>query len=217
MKIIRQTPTEIVVRDSTLWVAVVCGIMFLVIGGSTVQAHNWKGFAFSFLLLAFVFGWLRRSTFTFNEATRTIRWRQFRYFNVATGEIPFSSVQDIALEATTSAIGNVMTYRLALVTPQGRVPMSDSHSGRHDRISKLRDKLLAFVAVPGSPATYAAAASGRNPDEAHAARLNADIRVLLQQGRKVDAILLVQRTDHLDLTEATFRVNQIAHQSQSRR
>jgi hypothetical protein len=94
--------------------------------------------------------------------------------------------------------------------------MSDSYSGGHDRISKLRETLLGIIAAPGAqPAP--AAATPANPDEVLAARLNADIRVLLQQGRKVDAILLVQRTEHLDLTEATFRVNQIAHQSQSRK
>lgn len=216
MKIIRQTPTEIVVRESSLWVGVVCGLIPAVLLGVTAAIRGWGAFIFSVLFLVFFFLNLRKYDFTFDAAAQMIRWRRFRSFAAASGAIPFSGVQDIALESTTSAKGNSMTYRLTLVTPQGRVPMSDSYSGGHDRICKLRETLLGFIAAPGARPAPAAATPG-NPDEADAARLNADISVLLQQGRKVDAILLVQRTEHLDLTEATFRVNQIAHQSQSRK
>lgn len=214
MKIIRQTPTEIVVRESSLWVGVVCGLIPAVLLGVTAAFRGWGAFVFSVLFLVFFFLNLRKYDFTFDAAAQRIRWRRFRWFAAASGEIPFSGVQDIALETTTSAKGNAIIYRLTLVTPQGKVPMSDSYSGGHDRIVKLRETLLGFIAAPGA---QPAPATPPNPDEVHAARLNADIRVLLQQGRKVDAILLVQRTEHLDLTEATFRVNQIAHQPQSRK
>lgn len=208
MRIVGQTPTQIVVRDSSLWIAIICGAGFLFVFAMTAQAGNWKGMLGSSLLLVFAIAWIRRSTFTFDAGAQRIRWRRLRFFRMASGEIPFSAVQDILLEDSSSDRPNVMIYRLTIMTAGGKVPMADVYSSGREHFVRLQRSLIAFVRGQ----TLAAAGPGAfadNPEAARAAEVNASIRSLLKQGRNVDAILLVQRTDHLDLTEATFRVNQI--------
>jgi hypothetical protein len=209
MKIVTQTETQIVVRDSSVWMTVIFVLWYLVMVGITVNTHNWKGLAFAHLLLLAGFVWLRRSTFTFDASAQKIRWRRQRMLRMASGEIPFSAVQDIRLDEQMGggSASNMTIYRPTIVTANGDVPMADVYSSGRDHFTRLRAALLAFVrgqtppAQPGVP--------DASSDAARAAELNESIRVLLRQGHKVDAILLVQRTDHLDLTEATFRVNQV--------
>jgi hypothetical protein len=210
MKIVSQSETQIVVRDSSLWISVLCGLGFLFVLTLTTRAGNWKGMLGSGLLLVFAMAWVRRSTFTFDASAQKIRWRRLRMFRMASGELPFSAVQDIRLDESTGggSASNVTIYRPTIVTASGDVPMADVYSSGCDHITGLRKKLLAFVR--GEPvAVSGPGAVADNTDATDAAELNESIRALLQQGRKVDAILLVQRTDRLDLTEATFRVNQV--------
>lgn len=209
MKIVSQTETQIVVRDSSLWISVLCGLGFLFVLTMTARAGNWKGMLGSGLLLLFALAWVRRSTFTFDAGAQKIRWRRLRMLRMASGEIRFSAVQDIRLDESTGggSAANVTIYRPTIVTANGDVPMADVYSSGRDHFTRLREALLAFVRGQTPPAQPGALDA--TSDAARAAELNESIRVLLRQGRKVDAILLVQRTDHLDLTEATFRVNQV--------
>jgi ribosomal protein L7/L12 len=102
----------------------------------------------------------------------------------------------------TSAKNNVLVYRLAILTPQGSVPMSDNYAGDQQKYEKLKQEILDFVhpelaqAVAGSTAA------------AHAGDIDyeASIRSLLQQGRRIDAIHLIRATQKLSLVEATDRV-----------
>lgn len=214
MKIVSQSEKQIVVRDSSIWMTVIFVLWYLVMVGITVNTHNWKGLAFSHLLLLAGVAWLRRSTFTFDAGAQKIRWRRLRMFRMASGELPFSAVQDIRLdESMGSGSGsNVTIYRLTIVTASGDVPMADVYSSGRDHFTRLRATLLALVRGEKLPPQ-----TGTVTDAARAAELNDSVRALLQQGRKVDAILLVQRTDHLDLTEATFRVNQVENQIKANR
>jgi hypothetical protein len=210
MKIVSQSETQIVVRDSSLWISVLCGLGFLFVLTMTTRAGNWKGMLGSGLLLVFAMAWVRRSTFTFDASAQKIRWRRLRMFRIASGELPFSAVQDIRLDESTGggSASNVTIYRPTIVTASGDVPMADVYSSGYDHVTGLRKELLAFVRGE-TVAVSGPGAVADNTDATDAAELNESIRALLQQGRKVDAILLVQRTDRLDLTEATFRVNQV--------
>lgn len=126
----------------------------------------------------------------------------------------------INVESTSSDKGT-LTYRLAIATAsQGILPMSDVCSGGEQHIESVREAIEQFVkpSASGERAPDSAVTSASKPLNADAARtaaLNDSIRGLLQQGRKIDAILLVRQTEHLDLTEATFRVNQVENQMRS--
>jgi hypothetical protein len=219
MKIVRQTPTELVVLDSSLSISaifLVAGlfVLYFVIFQGDRRAAGAAGIS---LLVALA--WLRRSTFTFSAALQRIDWKRLRWFRVTGGTIPFSEVQSINIEATSGGKG-VPTYRLAIATPHSIVPMSDVYTPGEEHFQSLRDTIQQFVkpAASSAPVSGFSAASASitvNSDAARTAALNDSIRGLLQQGRKVDAILLVRQTEHLDLTEATFRVNHIEAQLKS--
>lgn len=222
MKIIRQTPAELVVQDSSLWISLICALAATFLLYFVVAQHQtrvWYAIAF-FLLCALV--WLRRSTFTFSAATQRIDWNRLRFFTTKTGTIAFSDVRSINIESSSSDKGT-LTYRLAIATiSQGIVPMSGVYTSGQRHIESLRDTVQQFVKPADSGATPAAFSTASasiplNADAARTAALNDSIRGLLQQGRKVDAILLVRQSEHLDLTEATFRVNHIESQLRSER
>lgn len=218
MKIVRQTPDELVVRDSSMWLSAIfalCALMPLYIA----LAHgDRRAFTPAAVLLLIAFVWARRSTFTFSAATQRIEWRRLRWLRTKTGTIPFSDVEGIQVQSISSDKG-ILIYRLAIATAsQGTVPMSDEYSsGGLKGYEDLRDTLLHFVRPERGSSAFSAATATlpRNPDAARTAALNDSIRGLLQQGRKVDAILLVRQSEHLDLTEATFRVNHIEHELKS--
>jgi len=54
-----------------------------------------------------------------------------------------------------------------------------------------------------------------NPDAAHVAELDDSIRKFLNRAANSMPSCMVERTDHLDRTEATFRVNRIANHMKS--
>ena len=208
MKIVRQSPHELVVRDSSLWLsaifiaAAVFLLYFVVVQGDR------RALVAMAVTLALALVWARRSTFTFNAATQRIDYTRLRWLRTASGTIPFSDVQAIDVQ-TMSGENGTMIYRLALATREGAVPMSDEYSGGQKHVESLRDTIQQFV-QPGASANFGVfARPAANPDAARTAALDDSVRNLLQQGRKVDAILLVRQTEHLDLTEATFRVNHI--------
>lgn len=214
MKIVGQTPSELVVRDSSMWLSAIFALFALMPLYIAVAHGDRRAFTPAAVLLLIAFVWARRSTFTFSAATQRIEWRRLRWLRARTGTIPFSDVQGIQMQSITRDKG-ILIYRIAIATTsQGIIPMSDEYSGGGSkRYEDLRDTLWNFVRPQRSTgsSTFSAATATLpvNPDAARTAALNDSIRGLLQQGRKVDAILLVRQTEHLDLTEATFRVNHI--------
>lgn len=216
MKIVRQSESEVVVEESSHWTTILCALvsLFFLYLATIEGLHN--GYISAAIFLFFALSWLNRSAFTFDAAAKTIRWKRLGSFRISSGTIPFSTVQAIKLDPVSSDRGSVTTWCLNLVTTNGPVTMCNVDRAGHSGIASLRETLVHLVEpiglletpVPDSP-------SADNADAERAAELDDSVRRLLQQGRKIDAILLVQRTDHLDLTEATFRVNRIAHNMKS--
>jgi hypothetical protein len=206
MRIVRQNDSEIVVRDSTLWVFAVCAGAALFASSFAFSHGDKRALIAAACILLFALAWLRRSTFVFDAATQSIRWTRFRLGKNVTGTIPFAEVRDICVESTSSGSANVIC-RLSIQTATGTTPMADAYSASPQYAATLRNSLLAFLR-PSTGTTVAPSVTNPDADRAH--QLDNSIRSLLSQGRKIDAILLVQQSDHLDLTEATFRVNQIA-------
>lgn len=221
MRIVRQTPAELVVRDSSIWISIVCALAAGFVLYFVIAKNEQRGWIAIAVWLLFALAWVRRSTFTFSAALQRIEWKRLRYFRIAGGTIPFSDVQSINIESISSDKGTLI-YRLAIATAsQGIVPMADVYSGSGQHyFESLRETIQEFVKpkASGTPKTGFSSASASiplNPDAARTAALNDSIRGLLQQGRKMDAILLVRQSEHLDLTEATFRVTHIENELKS--
>ncbi|HTW47787.1 MAG TPA: hypothetical protein VMD92_07555 [Acidobacteriaceae bacterium] len=208
MRIVRQNASAIVLQDSSLWVFVVCGAAALFVFAFALSHGQYRTLIAGVCLLLFALLWLRKSTFVFDAAAQSIRWTRFCTGRTFTGTIPFADVQDICVEATISGSTSAIC-RLSIQTAAGTTPMSDAYSVHQQYAATLRDTLLAFLR-PSAGTTLAPSAT--NADAEQTRQLNNSIRSLLAQGRKIDAILLVRQGEHLDLTEATFRVNQVANQ-----
>ena len=198
MKILRQTETELVVQDSSIWMGVLlaaCAFLPLYIA---ISQHEHRLFLAFGCLTLFAIPWIRRSTFTFDAATQSIRWARLRYLWTRTGSLSFSDVQSVDMQSTLSGQANVTIYRLALVIAQGPVPMSDVYSSGENQFTSVRDAIQRFLRIDPNSATPSLATG-----------LDISIRALLQQGRKLDAIQLLRNTEKLSLTAATQRIDAI--------
>jgi ribosomal protein L7/L12 len=81
--------------------------------------------------------------------------------------------------------------------------MSDGYGGGGQWLEKIREAIVAFIKQD------AASADG-------AAELDASIRSLLKQGRKIDAVTLVRTRENLGLTQAVQRVNDVEKRMKAR-
>jgi hypothetical protein len=153
---------------------------------------------------------LHKSTYAVNAATKSIQWNRLGMTGKQAGSLAFSEVQDIVID--TRKGGNPrQPCRLSIRTAAGTLPMSAGYKMSRESAATLRDTLLTFIRADAAQKSASAAATF-NTDAVRTQQLNDAIRALLTQGKKIDAILLVQQSEHLDLTEATFRVNQVANQ-----
>lgn len=207
MKIVRQNESEIVVEDSSVWISAVCGIAAVAICAFAVVQGRYRLLLVAILFAAFALLWLRRSRFVFSAPMRTIRWSRLRAMRRHAGSIAFADVSDIVVDSSNVG-GRAPLCRLTIRTTAGATPMADAYGTTQAHAATLRSTLLQFVRAGSGAAPVMPA----NNDAARTQQLNDAIRALLAQGKKIDAILLVQQSEHLDLTEATFRVNQIANQ-----
>ncbi len=143
-----------------------CSLLPLYIG---ISHHDHRLFRAFGCLLLFAIPWVRRATFTFDAATQTIRWARMRYLWTRTGSLPFSNVKSIDIQSTMSGQANVTIYRLALVTPQGTMPLSDVYSSGEIQCTSVRDAIQRFLKL--DPTAVTSVATG----------LDIAIRALLQK------------------------------------
>ncbi len=198
MHIASQSPTELVVEDSAVglsWIFGVCaiGIMYF-----SITQHQMRGFFAVALFLLFALIAEVRTTFTFDATERVVRWKTMKRIRIESGSMPFDEISDIGTENLPSGAG-ASKHRLAIITANGAVPMALSSTANADAFTPLRNQALAFI-KPGSEQETGVTASGISTD------LEPSLRSLLEQDRKIDAIKLLQSTQHLGLADAAKRV-----------
>jgi len=197
MKIVRQSDTELVLRESTLWISILLALVALpLFYASTLPGKRGN------LILAIFFAvgalvWLRKATVIFDATQHLVRWRRMRFFRSASGTVPFSEIAGIGTE-TSSGSGGSTLYRLTLLTGHGPIPFTDAYGGGRDRWAHLRETTQRFLHTHRG-----------TPLPAPSADLDDSLRALLRRGRKVEAVRLLESAEHLDLTTATQRVNQL--------
>ncbi len=198
MKIVRQSESELIFRESTLWISVVLALTALpLFYASTLPGKRGN------LILAIFFAvgavvWLRKATVVFDASQSSVRWRRMRFFRSASGTIPFAEVTGIGTESSSGSGGSTL-YRLTLLTGQGAIPFTDTFGGGRDRSALLRDTAQRFLQTHRGTALPAPASD-----------LDASLRSLLLRGRRLEAVRLLEAAEHLDLTTATERVHQLA-------
>jgi hypothetical protein len=192
MRVTRRSQTELLVEDSSLWIAAVCGIAAVVLIFEGVTRGNRGALASAgFFLLCSLF-WIRKSTFVFDSARRTVDWKKLAVLKRTSGSLAFDDITGVSLETSVGSNSGT-SYRLALLTRDFSLPLSDAYSSGQQRYDNMRQEIAAFL---GGTATAGSS-------------LDKSVRSLLQQERKVDAISLLRTTEGSGLTDAVARVDGI--------
>lgn len=205
MRIVRQSPTELVVRDNTEWLAWLFAAAAVASAYATLIHHKYVGFAAVGLALLFAAILVRRTEFVFDGLARQVHWTGRNLFKVKAGTISFDAIEEIVTEAQMGDKG-VASYRLTLQTTDGPVPMAYVYTNSRDGYAQLRRTILMFIR-PG--AEHQAAIQDAD------ASLQASVVALLRQGRKLDAVALVRSMRNCGLTEAKKQVDSLAEGQKS--
>ena len=118
--------------------------MFYTYFAITRQAPKGYLLLTAFLLLFALIMDLRR-IFTFDATRRSVRWKGRTVLKAESGEITFDDITDIGTESTRAGKGNILIYRLTIITPRATIPMAYVYNGQPDRYSTLRGQILDFV------------------------------------------------------------------------
>lgn len=204
MRILRQTPQELVVVDSSRWVSAICAVATLYSLYYVIGHHELKGLFVSAFLLLCALAFDLRKTFTFDSMQRAVRWKGRTILKAESGEIPFDDITSIDAETqiTSDHGATIPVYRLAITTSKATIPMAYNYRGVTDGYSALRRQILDFIR-PGSQSPFPAAGG------AAAEAQESSLRALLRQGRKMDAITLLRSTENIGMTEAVKRIEAI--------
>jgi hypothetical protein len=145
VKIIRRPDGTLLVKSSSLWIAGLCATAAVLLFWAGFALARAGTLAVAILFLLFAIAWLRESIWIFDPERETVRWSQMRYFRISSGEVPFSEIRGIRIQNSTSGRAGVVTYRLALNTSQGDLPLSDAYSGGQARYAEWRETIERFL------------------------------------------------------------------------
>jgi hypothetical protein len=204
LRIARQSPTELVCKDSIVWLAIPFGVAALAFTWLAITHDKPIALLGSGIFLLSAAITARSATFVFDGVRRTVRWNGRKLFKVDSGDIPFADITGIGVEAISSE-SSVAAYRLTILTEHGSVPMAYAYSNGKDRHARMRGQILAFV----TPGAQSLPSSSAETTSSAALADEASIRSLLRQGRKIDAVSLLRSTERLSLTRAMQRINAI--------
>lgn len=208
MRIVSQSPTEMVVKDTSLWISVLCAgaALALILFGIAQARPNVFLVAALFLLFATIVA--RSTTFVFDGIHRVVRWSGYKPFKSRSGVIAFDDVTDVTTEASSSG-DSATTYRLALLTAQGATPMAYTYTNSKDAYASLRVQLLEFMR-PGLHHRDAHRGAEPTADlDGIPRELQSSVESLLMQGRKMDAVALLRSRQNLALKDAVARVDAV--------
>ncbi len=195
----RNTEGVLVFQNSTVWLSVVCGVIIAILIYAAFASGDNRLFRPALFLGLFFVAFLSKYKFVFDATQRMVRWQIMRFGWRRTGSLPFDAVKDVVLQSEPGK--GRPTYRLAILTAEGSMPLSSGYGGTSERCMAQQSQILQLVRPGQAPAATAPATS-------IAASMDSSIRTLVAQGRKIDAIKLLTSMG-MSLTEANQRVDEI--------
>jgi len=205
MKIQRHTDAVLVVQNSTLWLSAVFGVIGLILLAAAFSAGNKRVAVPASVMAVCAVLCLSKYTFVFDSTQRMVRWQTLRFGKSRAGSMPFDEVKDVVLESAPSTSGRP-TYRLAMLTAKGSIPLSSGYGDTSGRCLALQSQIMQLLRP-----WHAAGATA--PAMSISVHLDSSIRTLVAQGRKADAIKLLISTG-MNLTDAKQRADDIERQMQ---
>jgi hypothetical protein len=190
MQIKANTKSELVLRDRTLWISVVCFAAVLFMVYRVLVHHDSQNLYLSALFLGvFGFVFLGAADVVFDKRKQTCALRLISSFRIIRARLRFRDILDVKVEiAPANGRSNATMCRLTLVTASGPIPLTRSYEPTLERYSAMRDAVVLALAadLPLSAAI--------DP-----------VQDLVNQGRTIDAVALLEHRDKLSLTEAHNR------------
>jgi hypothetical protein len=156
MKIASQNEAQLVLRESTVWSAVVLGIvtlLFIVLAlapGQHVQI--WRAVLFGAMFVRFY----RSTTVVFDRARGTVEWKKMQLGKTTLYSLPLNSITAVLVDAKSKSSWS--GCRLLLVTPAGQTPVTDAYGTYRKKCAALREAVLGFVPASARMAPAMAAA-----------------------------------------------------------
>jgi hypothetical protein len=149
MRIVRHDERVLVIDGATLWIALLCAAVGLpLLYEGRLPSHHLLLTAGGFFFLCALIS-ARTTRFSFDARSQTVRWRVQRLLVSRTGAMSFDGISDIAAEA--SGGGGRATYRLALISAGGSVPMAFGFTSDLGHLHEVRATILSYVR-PGAGA-----------------------------------------------------------------
>lgn len=194
MRISENTPSHLKLRDRTLWISAVCFatavILLVCFAFDRDQSEQLIPAALS---LMFGLAFLRATDVTFDKIARICFVRRFDVLRVMRMRLAFEEITDARVEiAPMPDDAAVLSCRLSLVTASAIVPLTVSYEPDQARYNAMRDTVLEAV-------------FGNSP---RPAALD-PVRMLVKEGRIIDAVAILRMRDGLDLTTASARVDKL--------
>jgi hypothetical protein len=192
MRITENTASRLTLRDRTLWISAVC------LAAAAIFVVR---FAFdrdqpdvlipAGLFVVFGLAFLRATDVTFDKIERSCAIRRFDVLRVMRTRLAFSEIIDARVEIEPMPNNAaVLSCRLSLVTASAIMPLTASYQPDQARFNAMRDTVLETVFG----------------DRPRPAALD-PVRMLVQQGRIIDAVAILREREGLDLTTASARVD----------
>lgn len=198
----RDPEGTIVVQNSTVWLSVVCGVIIAILIYAAFASGDNRLFRPALFLGLFFIAFLSKYTFVFDATQRMVRWHIMRFGWRRAGSLPFDAVKDVVRQSEPGK--GRPTYRLAILTAEGAMPLSSGFGGTSDRCRATQSQILQLLHPGQAPAATAPATS-------IAASMDSSVRTLVAEGRNIDAIKLLTSMG-INLTEAKQRVDEIEKQ-----
>jgi hypothetical protein len=194
MRISENSPSRLTLRNRTLWISVVCfGAAAILAARSAFDPDQSEQLIPAALSLMFGLAFLHATDVTFDRIGRSCAIRRFDVLRLTRMRLAFEDIMDIRVEIAPSPDSPAaISCRLSLVTASAIVPLTASYEPDQARYNAMRDTVLevVFGDRPRPPAL--------DP-----------VRMLVQQGRIIDAVAILRMRDGLDLTTASARVDEL--------
>jgi hypothetical protein len=78
----------------------------------------------------------QQRTYLFDPSLQRLKWTCRSLFKNSSGAMPFSDISEVRLESMSDSDGGD-TYRAALVTPAGLMPLSNSYTGNRKKVAEF--------------------------------------------------------------------------------
>jgi hypothetical protein len=194
MRISENTPSHLRLRDRTLWISVVCfAAAVILFARAAFDQEPLEQLVPAALSVVFGLAFLRATDVTFDKVARVCAVRRLDVLRIKRMRLAFADITDVRVEVGPSpGDSSDISCRLSLVTASAVVPLTVSYEPDQARHDAMRDAVLEVVFE-----------NGKRPAAVD------PVRMLVKQGRIIDAVAMLRIRDGLDLTTASARVKEL--------